>query len=370
MNILYFANGLSNQGGMERITVDKMNYLVEKAGYRVTVCVLNNDVHCFYPLSEKVEIVPLGGMSNQQTGIWKKIIRLLCIWKNVRKIIESDPYDVVVNVQTHIVTWILPFVCRHIPKIMEIHFSRISMACNIQDKGRLYDWIYFKVAEQVYGKYDRFVILSKTDKEYWPMKNVEVIYNFTNCCPKPVGSVQKRNVIICTARYRKQKRIDLLIQVWAKIHLRYPDWRVEVYGSGSDKALLQQMIDGEGVSDSFLLHDAVDDVMEKYAGGKIFALTSEHEGFGLVLIEAMTASLPVCAFNIVPIPEIVEDGKTGLLCDFPDVETFAGNLSRLIEDEQLRLELGKSGYERSKWFTTDIIMKQWTDLFEAVSVRS
>ena len=366
MKILYFANGLSNKGGMERIVVDKVNYLANKKNYEVTVCVLNNNIQCFYPISDKIKILPLGGVNNIKKGIWQKLLRLITIHKKIKSVIKSNDFDIIVNAQTQLVTWLLPFIYTYIPKVMEIHFSHISMAYNIQDKGKLFKFFYFKIAEWIYGKYDKFIVLSETDKKYWPMKNVEVIYNFTNCKPQSINPDNRDNAIICIARYQKQKRIDLLIKVWKKLHNKYPQWHVDVYGTGPDKTELQQMINQYNLADSFFLHDAVDNVEAKYAESKIFALTSEHEGFGLVLIEAMNSCLPICAFNIIPIPEIIDNNNCGLLCDFPDIDKFAINLSSLIENKELRIQLGNNGQNRAKMFTANIIMEKWIKLFQSL----
>ena len=69
--------------------------------------------------------------------------------------------------------------------------------------------------------------------------------------------------IICVARYHEQKRLDLLVEVWRRIHSKYKGWQIDVYGMGPDKAWLQDRIDAVGVADSFKLNDAVDNVMEK-----------------------------------------------------------------------------------------------------------
>lgn len=284
---------------------------------------------------------------------------------------EWGGYDVAINVQCQIVTWFLPFVCRRIPKVMEIHFSHDGMKCNMRDAGRLYQWVYWNVIPHVFSRYDRFVVLSDEDSNYWKMNNVDVIENFSNCKTFPTNVAEKPQ-ILCLARHAEQKRLDLLIDVWGKIHDKYPEWKVAVYGQESELTqTLQEKIERLGLYDSFSLNGAVANVEEKYAESEIFALTSEHEGFVLVLIEAMQASLPTCAFDVVPLKSIVEDGKTGYLAPFPDVDAFAANLSRLIEDAELRKTLGENGRKRAaeKW-DIDVIMQKWRRLFEGLSRKT
>lgn len=239
------------------------------------------------------------------------------------------------------------------------------MSCNIREKGTLYHSLYWTVAEKIYSRYNRFVILTEEDRAYWHLPNIEIINNFTEC-KSPARPVEKENVILCVARYHCQKRLDLLADAWKLIHQDFPDWKVEVYGMGGDKPLLQDQVDKCGIHDSFILNDAVDNVAQIYAKSKIFALTSEYEGFALVLLEAMSASLPICAFGVVGVKGIVEDNRTGLLCDFPDVKTFAKNLSLLMKDQQLRERLGACGHKKLESYSVDKTMQKWNDLFHAV----
>lgn len=248
---------------------------------------------------------------------------------------------------------------------MEIHFSHIGMSCNIRDKGKIFNFLYWSVAEWIYEKYDRFVILTDEDKKYWHLNNIEVINNFTEC-RMPSKPVAKENIVLCVARYHSQKRLDLLIDAWKRIYKEYPNWKVEVYGMGGDKPLLQHKVDQAGMHESFILNDAIDDVSTVYAKSKIFAMSSEHEGFALVLLEAMSASLPICAFDVVGVKGIVEDNKTGLLCKFPDTDLLAQNLSNLICNENLRKTLGETGYQKLITYSVDRTMAKWQKLFDSV----
>lgn len=166
------------------------------------------------------------------------------------------------------------------------------------------------------------------------------------------------------ARYHKQKRLDLLIESWARICDKYTDWKVEVFGKGPDKQMLQMQIDELELTSSFILHDAVDDIKSEYLKSSIFALTSEHEGFALVLLEAMSMGLPICMFNVIGTSWLSNAGQVVLACDFGDTEQFARNLSMLIENYQLRLDVRNNALKELPKYHIDHIMKQWNNLFE------
>jgi glycosyltransferase involved in cell wall biosynthesis len=80
----------------------------------------------------------------------------------------------------------------------------------------------------------------------------------------------------------------------------------------------------------------------------VFAHTSRWEGFGIVLLEAMLAGLPVVATRVSAIPEIVADRETGLLADAGDAAAIAGHLRDLLADETLRRRLGDAGRARAQ----------------------
>ncbi len=79
----------------------------------------------------------------------------------------------------------------------------------------------------------------------------------------------------------------------------------------------------------------------------IFMHTSRWEGFGIVLLEAMLASLPVVATRVSAIPEIVVDGETGLLAAAGDAAALAGHASALLDDRERARRLGANGLRRA-----------------------
>ena len=347
---------------MARIVVDKANYLADKFHHDVTICVANDVESSAYNLSKNVKLCKIGGGNQLNANSLRKIVCCFTQIKNISRLLNEIEPNIVVNAQTQVVTWTLPFIRRDIPKIMEIHFSYLGMEYNLNDKSRLFKTLYFAVAKSIYRRYGRFVILTDEDRHYWNLKNMVVINNFTQLSTDRLSDLSSKR-IICVARYHVQKRLDLLIDAWAKIHDRHNDWKVEVFGMGPDKAILQSLIDKLGLTDSFILNDAVDDVKSEYLKSSIFALTSEHEGFGLVLLEAMTVGLPICMFNIVGVGWAYNNGQTVLACDFGDTESYAKNLEKLIENPQLRVKLRNNALKELPKYSIDHIMSQWNDLF-------
>ena len=109
---------------------------------------------------------------------------------------------------------------------------------------------------------------------------------------------------------------------------------------------LQSLIAEYNLENEVILLGFVKDMEAFMNSIDIFVLASKWEGFGYVLVEAMVKSKPVVAFDITSNPEVVAADQTGFLVDYPDLESFAEKTSQLIEDENMRTQMGEAGKKR------------------------
>lgn len=94
-------------------------------------------------------------------------------------------------------------------------------------------------------------------------------------------------------------------------------------------------------------------------------MTSRYEGQGLALIEAMACGLPSVAFACKCGPrDIIKEGEDGFLIDMGDSSKFVAQLTKLIEDDNLRRQMGHNATKNVQRFSEDVIMNKWTSLFE------
>jgi glycosyltransferase involved in cell wall biosynthesis len=171
--------------------------------------------------------------------------------------------------------------------------------------------------------------------------------------------------MISIGRYAYEKGNDLLLQAWAKVEKKCREWSLDIYGMGNQAPYRQQMKE-LGVDESRChLYGSLPNVKEEYLRSSIFALPSRFEGFGLVIIEAMSCGLPVVAFDCENGPRnIMTDGENGYLIPPFDVDAYAEKLIRLILDETLRREIGANARKSSQRYAIDDIANQWKQLFE------
>jgi len=169
---------------------------------------------------------------------------------------------------------------------------------------------------------------------------------------------QKENIILSVGRLVDTKHFDLLIKIFADVDI--PKWKLVIVGGDSQKQNgsreLQSLIDDLGLQDRILLTGTVSNVETYYRKSKIFAFTSSSEGFPNVIGEAMSAGLPVVAFDCVAGPaEMIQHGDTGFLIPLFDSEEFKTKLELLMRNKQLRETMGKRGSEVIKKYSIDNI---------------
>lgn len=367
MKILYFTIQINDLGGLARIVIDKINRLVGM-GYDVTLCNIESlEVRPYYPLDSRVKLVR-GDMQTTPGGMLTRLKGTLATVKRLRQIIREENPDVIINAHTPLITWVLPFVCRDIPKIMEIHQSRQGLEVfNQKYLSPTAQWVHRHAIRWIYGKYRKLVVLTHGDQESWNLKNCIVIPNFSTYPvesenPNPLTS---KNVI-CLARLMPQKRIDLLIEIWAKVAKDFPDWKCTVYGEGMYRLEYEAMAAKLGVGDSFRMPGAVPDVRKYIDDSSILCLTSEYEGFGIVLIEAQLKGVPVIAFEYVGVHDIIENGQDGWIVPFGDTDAYADKLREMMSSHEERLRLQQNAFRSVKKFDNKRVMKEWDSLFRSL----
>jgi glycosyltransferase involved in cell wall biosynthesis len=161
--------------------------------------------------------------------------------------------------------------------------------------------------------------------------------------PYPIGFIGRLDPI---------KQVPLLIEEFALLsHQR--DVMLHVFGDGNDRARITAEIARFGLAAKVILHGAVAKPQAALEQIGMLVLPSAAEGFGLVLIEAMAAGVPVIANNAPGIRDVVHDGQTGLLVNVANNNELAGAMVRLIDDSTLRLRLIENGLaevrERFSW---------------------
>jgi glycosyltransferase involved in cell wall biosynthesis len=221
-----------------------------------------------------------------------------------------------------------------------------------------------------YGELDAIAVLSADDEaDYGALvrgTRTRVV-RLPNAVPDLGGGIAGLDapVIVAAGRLVAQKGFDLLVDAFAPIAARHPEWEVRIYGGGQDKAALQRQIEARGVADQVRLMGSTRELGAALAQGSLFVLSSRWEGFGLVIVEAMSRGLPVVSFDCPRGPsDIITDGRDGLLVPEQDTAALGAAMERLIDDVATRKAMGAAALERARDYDADAIAARWASLLD------
>ena len=173
--------------------------------------------------------------------------------------------------------------------------------------------------------------------------------------------------LISVGRLSKEKGFFDLIQIFEKIVLSHPDWKLDIIGDGREREHLKSYVKEHHLEDSIIFHGFQGKayINQKLLSSSIYLMTSYTESFGIVLIEAMSYGLPTIAFDSAEgAREIIEDGKNGFLISDRDHEKYIQKVEQLMDSQTLRLKLGTNGRKNVKKFTKEEVGKIWFDFLE------
>lgn len=182
----------------------------------------------------------------------------------------------------------------------------------------------------------------------------------------------RRKVIIGVGRLIGMKNYDQLVEAWALLAPRHPDWSLELYGHGPDRDKLQAKIDELGVGDRATLKGDTSEIKAVYLESEVLCHPAEFEGFGLSVAEALVCGVPVVAYaDCAGVNELVKHDDNGWLVDRAGgVRALADGLERLITDEPLRHRLRARCRASLHAFRPEAFRDRWLRLVADVTDRA
>ena len=375
MKLILCIHSIYNPGGMERVLLNKVRYLVEEKGWDVSV--MTTDQHgrpSFYPFPEGVRMIDLGINYSDDNGspFMQKLLgyfrRRQVHKKRLKALLEEERPD--------IVDCFYPGECSFVPslkdgsrKVMELHQSKLfHHQYNRSGLMGLADKVRALMDERLVRRFDRFVVLTQEDMEMWgDMPGIRVIPNAANFIADKYSDCSAKRVI-AVGRLDYQKSFDRLIQVWEKVHLQMPQWRLDIFGQGEWQEMLQRMIDERGLQEVVKLNAPTKNIGKEYSESSMLVMSSHYEGFPMVMIEAMACGLPAVCFDFKCGPrDIISEGENGLIVPDGDIDGMAEAMVRLMKDGDLRKRMGENAKKVVEKYSEDRVMGLWVNLYEEIS---
>ena len=368
MKVLYVFRSLAVWGGIERILVEKMNYLSQVYGYDVYMLTSDQGDHPIpYHLDDKVHFEDLNIRFHQQYQY--SFFRRLWVARSLKRKYEKclserinqiEPDIIICTTADHIDS--LGKLKGSIPLVVESHSICLR---TIEDghcwlKRKWYRYHYLKALSKV----DILVALTEGDAVEWRKvhPHVVVIPNVVHLNDGTVSTLENKKVIF-VGRFDYQKRPMEMIRIWEKIYPLHSDWQLDIYGEGEQRQELESKARSLGMN--IVIHQPTEHIFDAYRESSVLVSTSLFEPFGLVIPEAMSCGLPVVAYDCPYGPsDIISDGINGYLLGYGDNKNYADKLSLLMGDMDLRIKMGKEGLLSSKHYEVKQIMPLWRTLFE------
>lgn len=382
--LLYILRSMAMVAGTERVVTDKINWLAEH-GYEVTLVTYEQGDHPLaFPLHASVKVYDLD-VRFFKLQVYPLIRRfheyqkLRSLFRQrLKSVVDSFNPDIVITTAYSLkVADDIIRICKNARSIIESHETCFSVvkAYDYQSNPfmRMIAKVYDRKYYQSINRFDRLITLTEGDANEWRKHVSSVIGVIPNPLTYYPLELAERSVdgsfrIISAGRLEEVKGFDMLIEAFALIADKCPQWYVDIFGKGSCEKALEQMIISKRLVGRVKIHQPTTSIYDEYAKSGLYVLSSRHEGMGMSILEAMSCGIPCVAFDCEYGPaEIICHKETGLLVENRNVSKLADAMLWAIEHPNDRLQMGLAARESVKKYRKEMIMQRWVELFNRLN---
>lgn len=391
MNILFLMK-VYEIGGQEVVTSVLAKSFSDNNNNVIIACFNQPNKMMIRRTCDAVKVYSLNGFNYSENNVAK-----------LRDILISEKIDIVIN------QWGLPYIGAKVlekakkglkVKVIAIYHNDPGTNARIKDveielsktdngfkrlllitKKNLYRFITSRSMRYVYNHSDVYQVLSPSFverfKNFTGIKNPKKLMVQTNPVTIETGDFvfnpdNKEKEIIYVGRLDSiQKRVYRVIDTWALLEKKYPDWRLTIVGDGVERENIEKQAKALGLKN--VSFEGFKSPIEYYKRARILMLTSEYEGFPLVLAECMSFGVvPAVYGSYSAVYDIVNDGVNGIVFPYQkegfSAEKAAIQLQKIMHNDAVYNDMAEKAIETSKRYSVDEIYKSWEETFEKLKM--
>lgn len=363
--LLMYVNSMNTLGGIERVIANLSSKFVHY--YEVTILVKDKPISV-YELNSNVIIesinVPLSmNMNSRFKRVVSISLNLIASEFALSKYLKNHRFDYIY----------VAFPTNGMEVYCTNKYYRNRIIASEHASYYAYNKIYKKIKEWLYPKLCAISVPTSMDTEIYR----KLGYKATHIPHLSTYSVTHENRlnskrIINIGRLTNDKQQKLLIEIWKIVNNEIPDldWTLQIIGSGENEARLKKLIEALNVKNLEMIPHT-QNINDYYRDASLFVLTSRMEGFGMVLLEAMSFGVPCISFDCPSGPrDIISDEKNGFLITCYDKESFANYICKYIKmSDEERRRMSDNAIETIKKWDNQKIVEKWIEMFEGLGIE-
>ena len=250
----------------------------------------------------------------------------------------------------------------HIPIVHTIHAIAKKENAYLSRKFNGFLFKHFNVTPVALSRLVQDTIVQEY---HLPPEKIPIIFNgvrLSNCIPKTDYSSRELFTIIHVARFSKVKNHQRLVSAFKIFHDYNPQSRLWLVGDGLERPEIEEQVRNLHLEDCVVFWGVQENVFPLLHDADVFTLPSDYEGMPMTIIEAMGTGLPVVATSVGGVPDMIENGKSGILCE-SNAKSIAQAFCSLYESRNLRESLGRCAAESAKAFSAGKMAENYLKLY-------
>lgn len=363
MKLFFVTNNINQTGGIERVICNLSNEFQEVNDYMVNIISIHStDLKSIYDFNSQIDIYHLNcrvlHYQNKLQRMKQTIIYKNELFAKLNQII-SDNVDIVITCHPDI------------GMIMSDFRKKNKLSYKLIMTDHTHYQFYSDLRKLInfctYKKADKLIVLNNENKLFYK-KKIKSVQSISNGIAKfetsPVNYANK--IIISVGRLEEVKGYDLLIDSFALISEKYPDWKIYLFGEGTQRRYIEEKIIDLNLTNQIILKGVTDNVYEAMNKGSFFVFPSRLEGFGLVLLEAMQSGLGCISFKGAWSKEIIIDNYNGLIVDYLNIVEFSRAMEIMMKNESFREDMGNNAKKSIEKFYIQNVINEWKKMFISI----